>query len=162
MAGYLDTYGVREEQRWRIIRRSLIIGTVLLIVSIASYFYFRTYSQEKAVQRFLAAVEHNDLMDAYRMWCPPSNPCKYFPFEKFNQDWGPSSPHAGAGAPKVDNVDYCDSGVVFHVSYPKGDPVILWVERSTNIISPAPPDWTQCPGKHWEFKRFFQQFFSKS
>jgi hypothetical protein len=94
------------------------------------------------------------------MWCPPENPCKYNPFDRFEQDWGPATPYSHGGAAKVANVDYCGEGVVFNISYPNADPVVLWVERGTNIISFAPQDWERCPGRHWQFRRFFKSLFS--
>ena len=63
-------------------------------------------------------------------------------------------------AAKVDNVDYCDESVVFNVSYPNADPLVLVVDRSTNIIGFAPSDWDRCPGRHWQFRRFFKSLFS--
>ena len=59
----------------------------------------------------------------------------------------------------MNNVDFCDKGVVFSVAFPgTNDPAALWVERSTNVISFAP--WAQCPGRHWNFKQFFKNLFS--
>jgi hypothetical protein len=160
MPGYLDTYGVGEERRGRWIKRIVSGGLALAIIVTCSYLYFRTWSQERTIQRFFAALESKDFQGAYRMWCPTDSSCKYNPFEMFEKDWGPSTPYAHGNAAKVDNVDYCGDGVVFNVSYPNADPVVLWVERETNIISFAPSDWERCPGKHWQFRRFFKSLFS--
>jgi hypothetical protein len=94
------------------------------------------------------------------MWCPTETSCKYNPFESFQKDWGPATPYSHGSAAKVDNVDYCGESVVFNVSYPNADPLVLVVDRSTNVIGFAPSDWERCPGRHWQFRRFFKSLFS--
>jgi hypothetical protein len=160
MAGYLDTYGAGEERRWRWIKRIVVGGLAIAILGTCGYLYFRTWSQEQALKHFLAALDSQDFQAAYKMWCPPENPCKYNPFDRFEQDFGPATPYSHGSAAKVDNVDYCGDGVVFNISYPNADPLVLWVDRGTNIISFAPPDWERCPGRHWQFRRFFKSLFS--
>lgn len=160
MPGYLDTYGAGEERRGRWIKR-IVFGTLAVAVVVTfTYLYFRTWREEQTVKHFFAALENKDFQGAYKMWCPPENPCKYNPFERFEEDWGPATPYSQGAAAKIDNIDYCGDGVVFNISYPKADPVVLWVERSTNIISFAPSDWERCPGKHWQFRRFVKSLFS--
>jgi hypothetical protein len=159
MPGYLDTYGVADERRGRIIKRILIWGLTVAVVSTSAYFYFRTWRQEKVVKQFLAAIAQQDFQGAYKMWgCTQDTPCRYYPPEKFTEDWGPSTPYANASAAKIENIDYCDAGVVFSISYPKADPIALWVETSNSTISFAP--WARCPGRHWQFRQFFHQLFS--
>jgi hypothetical protein len=160
MPGYLDTYGAGEERRGRWIKRIVVGVLAVAIIGTSSYLYFRTWTQEQTIKRFFAALENKDFQGAYRMWCPTDNFCKYNPFDMFEKDWGPATPYSHANAAKVDNIDYCGDGVVFNISYPNAEPVILWVERSTNIISFAPSDWERCPGRHWQFRRFFKSLFS--
>jgi hypothetical protein len=161
MPGYLDTYGAAEQHRGRWIKRTLLPVVIVAVVGAGAYFYFRTWSQEQTMKHFLAALENKDFQGAYSMWCPAEHPCKYNPFDKFTQDWGPTTPYSHGAAAKVDNVDYCGEGVVFNISYPNAEPLVLWVEKSTNIISFAPSGWERCPGRHWEFGRFFKSL-SKS
>ena len=160
MAGYLDTYGVAEERRRRLIKRMLIGGLLIAIVSTAGYFTFRTWPQERRVKQFLTLLQQKDFQAAYTLWgCTPETPCKFYPPDKFTEDWGPDTVYAQAVASaRVENVDFCDSGVVFSINYPNGDNVSLWVERGTNIISFSP--WVRCPGRHWEFRQFFRSLFS--
>ena len=160
MAGYLDTYGAGEERRWRRIKLIVISALAVAIVGTSSYLYFRTWSQEQALKRFFTALENKDFQGAYRMWCPTDSACRYNPFDMFEKDWGPGTPYSHGAAAKIDNIDYCGEGVVFNVSYPNADPLVLWVERDNNVISFAPSDWERCPGKHWQFRRFFKRLFS--
>ena len=160
MPGYLDTYGVGEERRGRWIKWTVSVILAVGIVGSCSYLYFRTWTQEQTIKRFFATLESKDFQGAYKMWCPTDNSCKYNPFDAFQKDWGPATPYSHGSSAKVDNVDYCGDGVVFNISYPNADPVILWVDRDTNVISFAPSDWERCPGRHWQFRRFFKSLFS--
>jgi hypothetical protein len=159
MPGYLDNYGVADERRGRIVKRLAIWVVTIVAVSSLAYFYFRTWRQEKVLKQFLTALSQQDFQGAYKMWgCTQDTPCRYYPPDKFTEDWGPSTPYANAGAAKIDNIDYCDEGVLFSVSYPKAAPVALWVETSSGTISFAP--WPRCPGPHLQFRQFLRNLFS--
>jgi limonene-1,2-epoxide hydrolase len=154
MAGFLDeSYGVGEERRERLVKRLLICVVAALIVGGAVYLTFRNWRQEQVVKQFLTLLQQKDYQAAYKLWgCTPETPCKYYPPEQFNEDWGPSSPFANAAAAKIIHVDACGAGVVFNVTAADAGGVGLWVERDTNVISFAP--WQRCPGRHlqlWEF-----------
>jgi limonene-1,2-epoxide hydrolase len=159
MAGYLDQYGVAEARREGRLKRIILVAAAAVVVAVIGYFTFRTWGQERVVNQFLATLSRKDYQSAYRMWgCTPETPCKFYDLQKFDEDWGPKSSYANADNAKVDTIDYCDAGVVFDLSFPGADPVALYVERSTNIISFAP--WPQCPGRHWQFRQFFKKMFS--
>ena len=160
MPGYLDTYGAGEEARGRWIKWTVAAVLAVAIIGTSCYLYFRTWSQERALDRFFAALESKDFQSAYRMWCPTDNSCKYYPFEMFEKDWGPATPYSHGSAAKVDNVDYCGESVVFNVSYPNADPLVLVVKRENDLIGFPPADWERCPGRHWQFRRFFKSLFS--
>lgn len=157
MASYMEGYGAGEEQRSRLIKRVLFIGLPSVLVLVTAFFYFRTWSQERTVSTFLSALEEKKYDDAYRMWCTPEKPCRYYPIEKFKEDWGPAGQYGNLSVLKFDSVDYCDSGVVFEANYPNAQPFGLWVERSSGLISFAP--WQRCPGKHLQFTPFLKRIF---
>jgi hypothetical protein len=160
MPGILDdSYGVVDARRER--RNKIIVlgGLLTIAVGLVAYFSLRTWQQERVMKEFLATLERKEFQQAYRMWgCTQETPCPNYDPGRFNEDWGPSTEYSHGSAAKIDNVDFCGDGVVFQVSYPKAEPVSLWVERSTNVISFAP--WPRCPGRHWEFGRFFKSLFS--
>ena len=109
------------------------------------------------MSQFLEDLEHQQYQDAYKLWGCPEN-CKYYPPDKFLEDWGPSSHYAKTSAFKIEHVDYCDEGVVFDLSYPNsGDDIGLWVNRSTNFISFNPTP--RCPGRHLQLGAFFHSLF---
>ena len=153
MAGYLDAYGVADEQRERKVKRIVLWGLAGAVVCGALFFTFRNWRQEQVVKQFFTLLQQKDYQDAYKLWgCTQDNPCKYYPAEKFTEDWGPSSPFAAVAVAKIANVEACGGGVVFNIEGPAAQNIGLWVERDTNVISFAP--WTRCPGRHlqlWEF-----------
>jgi len=156
MAGFLDsTYGVADARREH--RVKIIVASVVgvLLVGAILFFTFHTYKQEQVVKQFLSLLKEQKYQDAYKLWgCTPDTPCKYYPPEKFNEDWGPSGMYKDAAQAKISTVDVCGSGVVFTVNVPKIEPFGLWVETSNNVLGFAPPGWERCPGKHlqlWEF-----------
>lgn len=160
MARILDeNYGVAEARRGRLIKRIVLWGLAAVIVATVGYFSLRTWTERHTVNTFLQDLQQQKYQVAYTMWgCTQDTPCKYYPPEKFTEDWGPSSPYANAAAFKVEHTDFCNDGVVFDLSYPKSDDIGLWVSRSTHVISFAP--WTRCPGRHLELGQFFHSLFS--
>lgn len=158
MAGFLDQYGVADERRERLIKRLVIWTVAVALIVSTAYFTFRTRSQEQTIDRFLADLREKKFQDAYNLWCTPDDPCRYYPLQSFIEDWGPASKYPDSNALKVENVDYCNEGVVFRITYPNQDDIGLSVKRSNNVIGFAP--WTRCPGRHLQLGEFFRSLFS--
>ena len=95
MAGYLDTYGVADERRERIVKWSLIIGISTLLLAVIGYYTFRTHAQERVMAQFLEDLQHQQYMDAYKLWGCPQN-CRLYPPDEFLKDSGPDSKMAKA------------------------------------------------------------------
>jgi len=160
MPGILDdNYGVADAKKERRTKLIIVAGLVAVLAGALAYFSLRTWQQERVIKAFFATLDRKEFQQAYQMWgCTPEAPCRYYNADSFNRDWGPSTPYSHGSAARIDNVDFCDAGVVFNVSFPGAEAVALWVERSTGVISFAP--WPRCPGRHWEFGRFFKSLFS--
>ena len=159
MAGYLDAYGAGDERRERRTKLMVLWGLAAVAVMGVLYFTFRTWSQERAVKHFLTLLQQKEYQDAYKLWgCTPDTPCKYYPPERFTEDWGPSGAYADIGSARIENVDYCDAGVVVTLAFPKMDPIGLYVLRENNLISFAP--WPRCPGPHLHLWEFLKSRFS--
>ena len=157
MSGFMEGYGVKEERRGRLVKRLVLGGLALIILGTGAFYYFRTWKQERVMDDFFAAVQAKDFDRAYAMWCPAEHPCRYYPKEKFLEDWAPPAPYANVAASDVQHVDYCDSGVVFDYAWGSAPEVSLWVQRDTGVISYAP--WARCPGPHLQFSGFFKRLF---
>lgn len=164
MSSYLETYGATEEQRAqriRLMKRSSIVLGIALIAGLVLYGVFKNRSEEQQAQAFVQLLRARDYSAAYRMWgCTDSHPCRDYPFSTFLQDWGPQSAHADESSAHIGISQSCGSGVVIRLDYQGShEPVPLWVERATGIISFAP--WAECPGRHLHIGAWLRSLFRK-
>ena len=157
MAGFMEGYGEKEARRGRWILRIVIAVVTTAILGTAGYFYFRTWNEERVFARFKETVAKQDYAAGYGMWCTAQRPCPYYALDKFKDDWGPPSPYANLDEVKVDHIDYCGDGVVFALSHARAEPIALWVERSSGIMSFYPD--LRCPGKRLQFGPLFRRLF---
>jgi hypothetical protein len=161
-SGFLDAYedqAQRQYRRMQFLKRTVVVVVAAAVVGSVLFFTLRTRSQEQVVKTFFDDLRQQRYQDAYQLWgCSQDNPCKYYPPEKFTEDWGPSSRYSNPSALQVEHVDYCTDGVVFDVRYPNSDDLGLWVQRSNNVISFAP--WPRCPGRHLQLREFLRSLFS--
>jgi hypothetical protein len=151
MAGYLDEYGVTDARRERLRKRIIIWAALAIVIGTSAFFYLRNWSEERTVDRFLTLLKQQKYQEAYEQWRTPDS-AKFYPPEKFAEDWGATGVYKNAAGLQIRIVDSCNDGVVFDMAYPGADDFGLWVERKTKIISFAP--WPRCPGPHlhiWEF-----------
>ena len=102
MAGYLEQYGAGEERRWKIIKILVISLVASAVIGGALYFNFHNFREERQVKEFLGHLESKDYKAAYALFgCTDAKPCRYYPFDKFMEDWGPASGHAGFGEARI-------------------------------------------------------------
>jgi hypothetical protein len=140
---YLDTYGVKDARREKIFKRLALAGVTILILGLIAYFQFRNYAEEKQVKTFLELLQRADYKTAYSLWgCTDSTPCPHYAFDKFMEDWGPSSPQAKIAEAKLATTKSCDSGIIQFLRFPDNHEVLLWVERADKSIGFAP--WPIC------------------
>lgn len=68
-----------------LLRKSLpIIAILAIVLGGLLYVRFRNYSEERAVARFLTALQEGKYQDAYRLWQPSSS----YTYADFLRDWG--------------------------------------------------------------------------
>lgn len=161
MAGYLDEYGVADARREKNVKY-IVIGLVLAaIIGTSAFYFFRNRPEESVADRFLTALRSKSYPEAYALFgCTPQTPCKYYAMERFLEDWGSNGTYKNPAEMKITNVDACDTGVVFDISYPGTDDQGLWVERATKVLSFAP--WPRCPGPHLQIMEFLRSRFGGS
>lgn len=158
MAGYLDEYGAGDERRSKINRWLILTAGVTLGGLFVWWFLYgwdkseivrephvarfvqklRNHRQEGEVQSFLDLIRNRRYEDAYRVWHPNSD----YPYYKFLEDWGPKGSQAAMSYDIVKSRS-CGTGVMITVDPNKGDPVILWVQRSDSSLSFSP--YQVCP-----------------
>ena len=143
MAGYLEGYGAGEERREKTIRWIVLSAVLLAIISIAAYYRFRNYREEKQITTFLEYLKKQDYKSAYAMWgCTDAHPCPQYAFNKFMEDWGPASRYTNITAAKLAKTKSCDTGIIQFIEFPGQPEVQLWVERRDKTLGFAP--WPVC------------------
>jgi len=142
MAGYLEQYGAGEEQRERrgkIVKIVAIALVAVVLISGALYFNFHNYREERQVKQFLSRLDARDYKAAYALFgCTDASPCRYYPFDKFMEDWGPNSGHSGFAGARITRSRSCGSGVLLTVDYGQSRQEKLWVERRDMSIGFPP------------------------
>ena len=161
--GYLEAYGAAEEKRARTIRLvkiSAIVLVAVLAVGTLLYAVFKNYSQEQRVKSFLSLLQNHHYPEAYQLWgCSEAQPCRNYKYDKFLDDWGPKSLHADQSSAQIAVSQSCGTGVLLRVDYKNAEPMPLWVERDTNIVSFAP--WPECPGRHLHVGAWLRSLFGR-
>jgi hypothetical protein len=161
MASYLEAYGAAEQQRARILawikNCSIVLGCVL-VIGLILYGVFKNHGEERQVKTFLGLLEAHNYPAAYAMWgCTDTHPCPDYSFVKFQEDWGPKNSHAASVA-QIGLSQSCGPGVLIRLDYKSAEePVSLWVEQDSRIISFAP--WPECPGRHLHFGAWLKSVF---
>ncbi|MDZ4796846.1 MAG: hypothetical protein SGI92_01685 [Bryobacteraceae bacterium] len=135
---YLDSYGVREARRERHLKLGILAALLAVIAGVVIFFWLRDHSEKQQVAHFLAALKGGDYKSAYQFWgCSYEKPCREYPFDRFLEDWGPSSPQGNRAAARQSTGQHCKSGRIEVIQY-HGREVQLWVERKTQLIGFAP------------------------
>jgi hypothetical protein len=142
MAGYLEQYGAGEAQRERrgkIVKIVVIALVAVVLISGALYFNFHNYREERQVKQFLSRLDARDYKAAYALFgCTDASPCRYYPLDKFMEDWGPNSGHSGFADARITRSRSCGSGVLLTVDYGQSRQEKLWVERRDMSIGFPP------------------------
>ncbi|HEY1493117.1 MAG TPA: hypothetical protein VGF49_01180 [Candidatus Solibacter sp.] len=139
MAGYLDQYGAGEERRGKIIKTVVISVLLLIVVGGSLLFVFHNYREERQVKEFFNQLGSHNYKAAYALFgCTEAKPCRYYPFDKFMEDWGPNSGRTGFENARITRSRSCGSGVLMTVDYGKNQQEKLWVERQDMSIGFPP------------------------
>ena len=156
MAGYLDEYGVADARRERLRKRIILWGLTAVIVGTSAFFYFRNWSEERVLDHFVTLLKQQKYQEAYQLWLTPET-AKFYPPEKFAEDWGASGLYKNPAALQIREEDSCGDGVVFQIAYPGADDFGLWIDRDKKFISFY--GWPRCPGRHLQIWQFIKSRF---
>jgi hypothetical protein len=144
MSEYLTTYGVKDARRERFLKWTIGGALALAICGAILYsFFIKDFKLERQTGQFIQLLEKKDYQAAYRLWgCTPETPCADYTFEKFMEDWGPTSSHADVSKAKIVKTRSCDGGIIRVMEFPPDERVLLFVDRTTLAIGFAP--WEFC------------------
>jgi hypothetical protein len=152
MPGYLDQYGAGEEERNRIVIRSIVSVVAIAIVSALGWYLLKNHHQEGVVKSFVDAIRRGDYQGAYRDWgCTEQKPCSAYSFDSFLSDWGAGAKNNTPPDPGVIGItdsESCNTGVLLTVTVNSTRIEKLWVDKGGNGndgISFAP--YPICPHK---------------
>ena len=147
MPGYLDQYGAGEEQRNRIIIRSIVALVLIVFFSVLGWYLLKNHHQESIVKDFVNAVRKGDYQTAYRVWgCTPEKPCSAYSLANFMDDWGPKKSAPDPGVLSLTDSESCNNGVLLTVQVNPSRVEKLWVDKGSDTISFAP--YPVCPRKN--------------
>jgi hypothetical protein len=111
----------------------------VVLIGGALFFNFHNFREERQVKQFLSRLDARDYKAAYALFgCTDASPCRYYPFDKFMEDWGPNSGHSGFGDARITRSRSCGSGVLLTVDYGQSRQEKLWVERRDMSIGFPP------------------------
>lgn len=113
---------------------------VLVLLGMAGFltYHFWNYRQERAVARYLTALEQGNYQEAYRLWQPPES----YTYENFLRDWGVQGDYG-----KIREFEIVDSrskgaSVVVTVRINGVEPPLdLVVKTKSGGLAFAPPDF---------------------
>jgi hypothetical protein len=139
MAGYLEQYGAGDERRAKIIKTLVISIVSLVLVGGVLLFVFHNYREESRVKQFYALLKAKDYKGAYALFgCTDTTPCRYYAFEKFQEDFGPNTGHDNLSNVRISRSRTCGSGVLLTIDLDANQQEKLWVERHDMSIGFPP------------------------
>ena len=137
MTSYLEEY---ERNSWGFGKVAKAVGFALL-AGIVGYclwwLFFRNWSEQARVKEFLSLLESQQFEQAYETWgCSVSEPCQFYSYEAFLEDWGPQSPLGPVKSFRLGRAYTQDEdGVIQEVTINGEKQPNLWIESDTLVIS---------------------------
>jgi hypothetical protein len=135
MTSYLEEY---ERNSWGFGRLAKGVGYALLaaVVGYSLYWlFFRNWREEAEVKEFLGLLQAQKYEQAYETWgCKVSEPCKFYSYKSFLEDWGPESPLGAVKSFQLGRSYTQTGGVIQELTVNGKKQPNLWVESGTLII----------------------------
>ena len=136
---FLEDYGKSDLLYERIVRDFFIALLASILLGCVYYVFFRNWREELKAKQFLELVQQQQYAEAYGMWdCSVEEPCRYYPFDDFLEDWGEESEIGEIQSFDLGRSFTQTSGVIllYDINVIARDP--LWVDKKTGIVGFAP------------------------
>jgi hypothetical protein len=136
---YLAEYGQADRRYEKIITIAGYTLLAAIVLGSVYWLFFRNWQEERRVDQFLTLLEQKSYEQAYALWgCAVEQPCPNYSYEKFLEDWGPTSPLGPVSSHAVGRSYDQDSGVIILVNVNGRRIPNLWVEKDTRVIGFSP------------------------
>ena len=141
----------REIRRGKLIKSAVITIVVLAVLAGPLLYIFHNYFEERATDKFFAALEQKDYKRAFGIWNADADweqhadRYKDYTFGEFQLDWGPPGKYGeikshevlGSVTPRSKLTEATGVVVAVRVNG-RGEPECLWVDRKTKAIGFSP------------------------
>jgi hypothetical protein len=156
MGSYLQTYGVDDVRRGRVIKRIVIASVSVVVAVVLGYLFFHNFPESRKVKRFLADVNARNYQTAYHEWgCTDQSPCPNYDFQRFMNDWGVKT----GGSWSVASTDSCATFLTVNVQAPGSELQSLAVQRNDKSLGFAPAP--ECQERKWRWKQFLNKLLGR-
>lgn len=136
---YLGAYGSANVLFDRIVKVALIALAAMALLAGIYYMFFRNWREERQATAFFELLQEHRYADAYRMWgCSVEEPCRYYPYEEFLEDWGPEAPFGELSTFAIGRSYTQPEGVILRYTINGGNGDPLWIELDPPTINFAP------------------------
>ncbi|MCY4593608.1 MAG: hypothetical protein OXC19_02265 [Bryobacterales bacterium] len=136
---FLGGYGTKGVLAERIVKIVLVSVAVTAMLGALYYVFFRNWREERYAKRFFEQIRAEQYEEAYRLWgCSAEEPCRYYPYDEFLEDWGPDAPYGKLNDYSLGRSYTQPNGVIlrYSINGEEGDP--LWIELAPPKINFAP------------------------
>ena len=136
---YLGGYATKGLLAERIVKAALISLAVAALLGAVYYVFFRNWREELLARRFFRLLQAKQYENAYVLWgCSDQEPCRYYPYQEFLEDWGPDAPYGTLDGFALGRSYTQVSGVRLRYSINGIEGPPLWIELNPDKISFAP------------------------
>ena len=136
---YLGGYAERGLVAERIVKAALLALAAAALLGAIYYVFFRNWREELQARRFFGLLQEQEYENAYSLWgCSVAEPCRYYPFEEFLEDWGPEAPYGSLDSFSIGRSFTLATGVRLRYSINGREGPPLWIDRDPYRISFAP------------------------
>ncbi len=136
---YLEEYGRDDARRERFFKTLVALLLISVALGLIYHVFFRNWREELQTRRFLNALQAGDYEDAYSYWgCSVEDPCRFYPYEEFIEDWGPESPLGKVEDFGLGRSYDQTSGVIITLEINGQVHPNLWVEKESKTVGFSP------------------------